>query len=56
MMRKIVWLGAFCWAVLPLAAIAADRLEGPFKSDAVLVQPERDGICLRYTRSKRSGG
>jgi hypothetical protein len=56
MMWKIAWLAAVCWAVLPLAAIAADPVKGPFKSDAVLVQPEKDGICLCYKASKRSGG
>jgi hypothetical protein len=54
-MSKIAWLVAVCCAVLPLAAIAADSVEGPFKSDA-LVRPEKDGICLSYNASKRSRG
>ena len=32
-MRKIVWLGAVCCAVLPLAAIAADRVEYPRRAE-----------------------
>jgi serine protease AprX len=39
MMWKMVWLGVVCCAVLPLAAVAADRVEDS-SADAVLVQED----------------
>ncbi|MCC6488322.1 MAG: hypothetical protein IT364_12565 [Candidatus Hydrogenedentes bacterium] len=52
-MKNMDWLAVVGFVVLPLAAIAEDPVPGPFKSEPTLVQPEEDGICLRYNASKR---
>ena len=51
---RTTWLSLIC-SLATLAASAADAVEGPFKSVSALVDPEKDGVCLRYNASKRTG-
>ena len=55
MRMRTIWLWPLCFILTTLAASAADSVEGPFKSVSALVEPEKDGVCLRYRASKRTG-
>ena len=52
---RTIWPWTLCCALTTHAAIAVDRVEGPFKSESPLVEPEKDGIWLRYHASTRTG-
>ena len=52
---RTIRLWPLCGILATLAASAVDFVEGPFKSLSALVEPEKDGVCLRYNASKRTG-
>ena len=54
MLSKVVWIPAVCFLALPMTGTAFETVQGPFRLDKAVVQPEVDGICLQYNSSSET--